>query len=465
MPRFVKESSFSVPPETLYRYHVSPGAFSRLSPPWESVALQGPDLGISEGLQRSLRLGPPPLSLTWVAQHESFVEGRQFADVMVRGPFRAWHHTHRFEPEAAGGSRLIDDITYELPGYLPFPEHLSVASFLEPQLQRMFLYRHRQTARDLERIEAYPGPHSSLPGGERWRVGVTGARGLVGSALSSFLGVAGHEVVPLIRGSSPPERGALWWPEPDLEALEGLDAVVHLAGESVAQPWTRAVREELYYSRVEGTKRLCRALSELSSPPKTLICASAIGYYDAEQSGPVGEEGRPGDDFLARICRDWEAATREAEEAGIRVCHLRVGLVVSSGGGLVAKQLPLFQCGLGAVLGHGQQMQSFIDRDDLVAAIYHLLHHPELSGPINGTAPYPVSQKVFAQALAAAVRRPLWLRVPEYPLRWVLRDQADMVFKGLAVLPERLIASGFLFQAPTLWDSLVHQLALQRTSS
>jgi uncharacterized protein (TIGR01777 family) len=452
MPSFQKESRFSIPAEALYRYHVSPGAFSRLSPPWEPVALQGPDGAIGPGDERTLRIGIKRLSVPWVARHEDFVTDRQFVDVMVSGPFRSWHHTHRFEPDN-GGSRLIDDIKYELPLNLP------LGGLVRKKLQRMFTYRHRQTARDLERIAAYPGP-SSARGGPSLKVGITGSRGLVGSALTSFLGVAGHQAFPLVRGADAPKEGALWWPEADLQAMEGMDAVVHLAGETIAQPWTQSAKDEIYYSRVEGTKRLCRALAELKNPPKTLICASAIGYYDSEQPGPVGEGGAPGNDLLAKICRDWEAATQVAEDAGIRVCHLRVGLVVSSGGGIFGIQFPVFGMGLGAVLGSGAQMQSFIDRDDLVAAIYHLIHRDDLSGPFNGTAPYPVSQKVTAQALAAALKRPLFLRVPESPIRMVMGAQADMLLKGLDVLPERLLASGFTFQAPTLWDSLVHQLAL-----
>ena len=457
MPSFVKESRFAISADELYRYHTRPGAFSRLTPPWEPVVLEGSDTAIHPGDERTLRLGKRRLSIPWVARHEDFVEGRQFVDVMVEGPFRAWKHTHRFEPdEQEAGCCLVDQIEYKLPLNLPF------GRMIDAKLQRMFTYRHRQTARDLERIVAYPGPASGT--GPSFRVGITGSRGLVGSALTSFLGVAGHQAFPLSRGSKVPKNGALWWPEPDTQAMEGMDAVVHLAGESIAQLWTQNVKDELYYSRVEGTKRLCRALAGLKNPPKVLVCASAVGYYDFNQPGPVGEWGVPGRDLLAEICRDWEAATSIAEEAGIRVCHLRVGLVVSSGGGIFGLQFPVFGLGLGAVLGNGAQMQSFIDRDDLVAAIYHLINREDLSGPFNGTAPYPISQKVTAQALAAAVKRPLIFRVPEAPVRMMLGAQADLLFKGLAVLPERLIESGFTFHAPTLWDSLVHQLALRRTT-
>ena len=454
MPKFVKESTFAAPAEMLYDYHLRPGAFSRLTPPWDSTRLEGPDDAISPGLERTLRVGPKPLTRTWVAVHEDFVPGRQFVDRMVRGPFRFWRHVHRFEPDG-DGCRLIDEIDFEIPFGLP------LGRLLVKKLEPMFTYRHRQIARDLGRIHNYPGPSSSQVSSPL-RIGVTGGRGLVGSALLSFLGVAGHHPVPLVRGVASSDRSVAWWPEPDLSGLEGLEAVVHLAGESIGQLWTSSVRDELYYSRVEGTKRLCRALARLKNPPKTLICASAVGLYDTSQPGPIGEWGAPGRDLLAQICQDWEAATEPAEEAGIRVCHLRMGLVVSSGGGIFGLQFPVFGLGLGAVLGNGEQIQSFIDRDDLVAAIYHLLSREDLSGPFNATAPYPVSQKVTAQALAAAVRRPLILTLPERPMRMVLGDQADLLFKGVAVLPERLMESGFTFDAPTLWDSLVHQLALRR---
>ncbi len=456
MPRYVKESYFSAPAEMLYEYHMRPGAFSRLNPPWAPARLESPDEAIYPGLERHLRVGPKRLNRPWSALHEDFVPGRQFVDRMTKGPLRAWRHVHRFTPDGHG-CQMSDEIEFQLPLGLP------LSRLLTKKLEPVFTYRHRQVARDLARINAYPGP-ASVRGGKALKIGITGSRGLVGSALSSLLAVAGHHPVSLVRGYSPPKQGALWWPEPDLEALEGLDAVVHLAGESIAQLWTSSVRDELYYSRVEGTKRLCRALASLKSPPRTLICASATGLYDTEQPGPVGEWGVPGRDLLGQICQDWEAATGIAEEAGIRVCHLRVGLVVSSGGGIFGLQFPVFGLGLGAVLGNGEQMQSFIDRDDLVAAIYHLIHRQDLSGAFNGTAPYPVSQKVTAQALAAAVRRPLLLKVPEKPVRMLFGSQADLLFKGLAVLPERLLESGFTFHAPTLWDSLVHQLALRKSN-
>lgn len=452
MPGFKHETSLPFRPQELYDYHLRPGAFHRLTPPWESVRVLEPDHGIHPGCERTLLIGPGPLAFRWVAAHENFVEGRQFCDRQQSGPFRSWVHTHAFL-DAPEGSLLQDRIEYSLPLGLP------LGWLFRGMLRRTFRYRHRQTLRDLTRITSYPGP-ASPKGGRPLKVAITGSSGLVGSHLSSFLGVAGHQVVPLERGLESSDEGVLWWPEPDLESLEGLDAVVHLAGEPVAQLWTPSVREKLYFSRVEGTQRLCEALAQLKNPPQTVICASAIGYYDQNQPGPIDEGGEPGSDLLARICHDWEAATRAAEDRGIRVCHLRVGLVVSAAGGYLKAQLPAFKMGAGAVLGDGQQVQNVIDIDDLVGAIYHLLQRSDLSGPFNGTGPEPVTQARFATLLASCLGRPLLLRAPGAPLRMLLRDQASMLLDGVTVQPKRLLDSGFTFQATTVQESLSHQLGL-----
>lgn len=452
MSTYCKESLIQATAAELYRYHTSPGALARLTPPWETIRVEEVDDGVEEGSIRTLHIGPGPLAVRWVAHHENFEQDRQFCDRQVQGPFRSWLHTHSFL-DGEPGCLLRDEIEYSAPLGLP------LGWLFNKKLEPCFRYRHRQTARDLERIRSYPGP-GSPQSGPALRIAITGSTGLVGSALSSFLSVAGHQVVPLQRGLEARGQGALWWPEPDLEALEGLDAVVHLAGEPVAQLWTKAVRERMYFSRVEGTQRLCEALASLQSPPKTLISASAIGYYDTSQAGPIGEDGLAGSDILARICMDWESATRAAEEAGIRVCHLRIGLVLSPQGGALKVQLPAFKLGGGAVLGDGQQLQNIIDRDDVVAAIYHLINRPDLQGAFNGTGPQPVSQAHFAEVLAQLLGRPLFLAVPERALRLLLRDQADMFCRGVAVLPERLLESGFRFQAQSLEDSLTHQLGL-----
>ncbi len=453
MKKLEYRSYLPASPDQVYQYHILPGAFSRLSPPWEPVRLLGGDDGISEGCRRTLKIGYGPLAITWVALHEDFAPGRGFCDRQLSGPFRTWRHHHLFEEGEAGGTELIDSLNFQLPLGLP------LSGLLRSRLNRMFAYRHRQTRRDLQRIREYPGPVSHLPG-KPLTIGITGASGLIGSRLASFLGVAGHRVVRLVRGAQGAESSdrVLWWPEPDLERLEGLDAVVHLAGESVAQLWTRGARERIAFSRVEGTRRLATALAALERPPKVFICGSAIGIYDLTVGQPVDERGPVGDDFLARVCRDWEAAALPVQAAGIRLCHLRTGLVLSSAGGVLGLQLPAVRLGGAAILGDGMQPQSFIDIDDLVGAIYHLLNRSDLSGAFNGTTPSPVSQRRFTEELARACGRTPWLRVPGKPLRLVLGEQASMFLDGLRVLPNRLLQSGFRFEAPTVEECLMHQV-------
>jgi uncharacterized protein len=457
MNTFEHRSNLAVSPSKLYRYHCNPGAFGRLKPPWEKVRVAEPDHGIEEGDLRHLRIGPWP-GVPWLAHHQEFVPDRQFVDVQLKGPFASWRHVHSFQPRGDDGSTLTDRIEYR------FPLGLPLGFLFKGMLERTFRYRHRQTMRDLKTMLAYPGPMND--GSEPLRVGITGASGFLGQALSSFLGVSGHKVVPLKRGQGPVSSdSALWWPEPDLEALEGLDAVVHLAGEPVAQYWTSSAKERIYFSRIEGTKRLCRALAELDKPPSVLVSTSAVGYYDQTLDHPVDESANPGDNFLSTVCRDWEESTFPAENAGIRVCHLRVGLVVSSGGGFLVPQLPAFKAGLGPVLGDGRQMQSVIDLDDLVGAIYHLIQKSELSGPFNGTAPHPLPQSEFAKQLAKACSAPQWLRFPEAPARLVLGEQAGILFEGVAALPKKLTESGYEFHSPTFWDSLRHQMSLPEEGS
>lgn len=425
------------------------------------ISLNEADRGTRPEQTRSLRMGvrgwPSFVAMPWVLRHEEFVSGQRFVDVQVRGPLRYWRHVHCFGPDRIddGTSVLSDEIKSECPwAWL----HLS-----RRFLARIIQYRHEQVDGDLVRIRSYPGPVSPMLG-PPLKVGITGSHGLVGSRLVSFLQVAGHHPVYLTRGRllGVGEDEASWWPEPDLDRLEGLDAVVHLAGATVFQPWTASAKEAIYYSRTEGTRRLARAVSLLRRPPRVLICASAIGYYGYDQSSPVAEDGALGQGFLAETCRDWEAATRVAEEAGVRVCHLRIGLVSTASGGAIGLQLPFFSWGLGAVVGLGDQVQSFIDRDDLVAAIYHLINRDDLSGPFNATAPHPVTQLMASRMLAAAFNRSVLLRVPSQPLAFGLGEQADLLLRGLAVVPERLLDSGFTFHYPTLWDSLAHELGLGR---
>jgi hypothetical protein len=294
-------------------------------------------------------------------------------------------------------------------------------------------------------------------------VAITGATGMIGNALSTALRSAGHRVIPVSRRALP--GGIRWNPaqgEIDASAFEGVAAVVHLAGENLAAGrWTVARKVALRQSRVDGTALLSRALAALQRPPAVLVSASAIGYYGATHGDEwLREEVPAGNDFLARLCVDWEAATSAAEQAGIRVVHPRFGLVFDPSGGALGRMLPLFRLGLGGALGPGTQWQSWIAIDDLAAALLHLLGRAELAGPINFVAPTPVRSADFARTLGAVLHRPALLRVPAWALRAALGDMADLtVLASQRVSADALIASGFAFPAGGLEPALRQLLA------
>jgi uncharacterized protein (TIGR01777 family) len=273
-------------------------------------------------------------------------------------------------------------------------------------------------------------------------VAVGGASGLIGSALCARLGATGHATRALPRGDV---DGAL---------LDGVDAVVHLGGANIAERrWSRARKQELRDSRVLSTARLARALAERARPPSLLLCASGIGYYGA-RSGDIDESAPRGDGFLAELCEAWEAAADPARAAGIRVVHARFGLVLSTAGGALGKQLPLFRRGLGVRLGDGSAPLSWIAMHDTLAALELLLSSPSLAGAFNLTAPAPVTQDEFATELARALGTHARLRMPAPLLRLALGELADSLLTGARVLPTRLVAAGFRFRYPTLPEAL-----------
>jgi len=271
------------------------------------------------------------------------------------------------------------------------------------------------------------------------RVLVTGSTGLVGEALVARLREAGHEPVRLVRRTHEgPEASVKWNPakgEIDAADLEGVDAIVHLAGENVADGrWDDAKKQRIYDSRVRSTKLLVETMRDLNQPPRILVCASAIGYYGARGDEELDEHSEPGDGFLAQVCKDWEHATVPAAEAGIRVVNARIGVVLSKQGGALAKMLTPFKLGVGGVLGDGRQYMSWIALDDLVGVLMHALETESLTGPVNAVTPNPVTNREFTKTLGKAIHRPTPFPVPKFALRLALREMADEML--LASIPQ-----------------------------
>ena len=297
------------------------------------------------------------------------------------------------------------------------------------------------------------------------RIAVSGSTGLIGSEVVTVLSAAGHEVVRLVRRApAPAEKAVRWDPEKggvDAAGLEGLDAVVHLAGENIAAGrWTAARKAAIRDSRVNGTRLLCDTLAGLSRPPKTLVCASAIGYYGDRGEELLTEDSSPGAGFLPEVCREWEAATEVAARKGIRVVALRIGVVLSPRGGALSRMLPPFRAGLGGVIGNGRQYVSWIALDDLVGVVLHALRSGELRGPVNAVAPVPATNRELTEALGEVLSRPTLFPVPAFALRLALGEMADALLLASArVAPRRLEETGYRFRFPELGAALRHLLA------
>ena len=299
------------------------------------------------------------------------------------------------------------------------------------------------------------------------RVAVSGSTGLVGSEVVTVLSAEGHEVVRLVRRApAHGEKTVRWDPEAgvnDAGGLEGCDAVVHLAGENVgAGRWTAARKAAIRDSRVKGTRLLCDALAGLARPPKTLVCASAVGYYGDRGEEVLTEESPPGAGFLPGICREWEAASVAAARKGIRVVALRIGMVLSPKGGALARMLPLFRAGLGGVLGSGKQYVSWVALDDLTGIVLHALSREELRGPVNAVTPRPVTNRELTEALGKVLSRPTLLPVPSFALRLAVGEMADpLLLASARVAPRRLEETGYRFRFPELRAALRHLLGRQ----
>jgi uncharacterized protein (TIGR01777 family) len=292
------------------------------------------------------------------------------------------------------------------------------------------------------------------------RIAVTGSTGLVGSALVVMLERRNHEVVRLVRHLNDAGAGAAFWDPAagvlDPAALAGVDAVVHLAGENIASGrWTPEFKARVSLSRTEPTRLIARTLASMTNGPRVFLSASAVGYYGHRGDTPLTEQDRPGNDFLASLCVEWESATRPASEAGVRVNQLRMGVVLSKEGGALAKMLPPFRMGLGGVIGNGCQHMSWISLHDAVRAIAHLLEAPAPEGPVNVTSPGPVTNRVFTRTLARVLNRPALFPVPAFAARLALGEMADAVLlSSIRVLPAALEQQGFAFHHPSLKEAL-----------
>lgn len=439
--RISRTSEFGCSLDALIAYHEHPDTFARLAPLWQRMRIIERSGGIAPGARTIFRGWIGPVPFTWIAEHVEH-EGHGFTDVMRRGPLRAWTHVHRFEATPTG-SRLTDEITLDVPAP-------SIArTRIEREVAALLRYRHTVTGDDL----MDPG-HAPL------RIAITGARGLIGSRLSARLRIRGHDVIPLVRRT--PAHGEVRWnPEGawDASPLEGIDAVVHLAGESIGARlrWTDETKRRILESRRQGTASLAEGLAGLRAPPGALVSASAVGIYGDRGDERLTESSPPGDGFLADVCRHWEAAADPARAAGIRVAHPRIGYVIAAKSGAIKPLVWLTLLGAGGPLGGGRHRMAWISLHDVTRALEFLVTEP-IEGPVNVTGPDPVPQRGLARALGQLLHRPALLPAPGWAIRLILGELGDELLKSQRAMPERLRAAGFRFRHDALRAALADEL-------
>lgn len=401
-----------------------------------------------------MRMGP--IRRRWVAEHHNFIDGRQFQDVQVQGPFAEWEHTHTILPVDDGQCELRDEIRYRLP--FGVVGRLLGGAFTKRMLDRLFAYRHRLTRDDLT-------AHAKYSKGRAMKILVTGSSGLVGSKLIPFLTTGGHNVVRLVRPSSKSTDGSTitWDPKAgtiDREAMNGFDAVVHLAGENIAgRRWNDAHKARIHDSRVQGTRLLAETLAGLDAPPKTLVLASAIGFYGDRGDEELDENSPPGNGFLADVCQEWEAAANPARDKGIRTVHARFGMILSPEEGALKELLFPFKMCVGGKMGSGRQYWSWIAIDDVITGLLHAIATESLSGPVNFVTPDPPTNREFTKTLGKVLGRPTILPMPGFAARLVIGEMADaLLLSSARVLPKKLLETGYDFRFPKLEPALRHLL-------
>ncbi len=428
------------PPDEVIAWHERPGALVRLLPPWQPLRVVEETPSLTDG-RAVLRL---PGGVRWVAQHSGAERSQCFVDELVSLPLR-WRHTHCFDPAGEGMSKVSDIVDTPVPASV---------------LLRTFRYRHALLAGELAAQQAQRDVAG--PAARPMTIAVTGASGLVGSALCAYLSTAGHRVLRLVRRGPRDACERPWEPEhPDEAALEGVDAVVHLAGAPIAGRFTAAHKRAVRESRVGPTQQLAGLMAAMVDGPRILVSASAIGYYGTDGGDEeLTEASARGSGFLAELVADWEDATAPARAAGLRVVHVRTGIVQSARGASLKLLRPLFAAGLGGPLAPGNQWVSWIGIDDLLDVFGRALVDGGLEGPLNAVAPEPVTNRDYAAALARVLHRPAVVPVPALGPRLLLGTEGarEMLEASQRVVPARMLAAGHVFRHPSLEACLRHQL-------
>ncbi len=447
----------------VFAWYEQPGAFERLAPPWQKLELVARSGGIRDGATVSLRTKIGPVWVRWDVEHRDYVQGVQFRDVQINGPFAEWEHEHRFA--AADGvdhaCLLTDSISYQLPFGL-FGRIFGEA-FARNELTRLFSYRHGITKAD---IESAARTISVRP----MKFLIAGASGLVGRALIPFLQTQGHTVVRLVRRPVQVADEVFWNPakgELSAEAMRGVDVVINLSGEGIADArWSAARKDAILSSRVDSTRTLVQAMRQLTrNRPFVFISGSATGFYGSKGDTVLDEDSPRGTGFLSDVCEAWEHEAREAEALGVRVVRLRTGVVLTPAEGALAKMMPAFLAGVGGRLASGKMWMSWISMDDLVGVIYHAVLDRRCDGAVNAVAPGAVTNAEFTRVLARVLRRTAILPMPGLALGAIFGEMArETLLASARVTPGKLQGANYVFRHATLEGALRHVLGRFRSA-
>ncbi|MBP03293.1 MAG: TIGR01777 family protein [Euryarchaeota archaeon] len=435
--------------EQTFDWHERKGAFRRLMPPWEQAELVSGESSLEDGTRLTFKFPMGPLKMKWIAEHSGYNPPHAFADTMIKGPFKTWHHVHSFVETENNTCRVDDRVEYTLP--MGILGRIFGSGNVRKRLDRMFKAREIRLAKDLKRYHNFA--HI-----KRKKILIAGSSGLIGRQLVAFFGTSGHDVWRLVR-RAPQENEVQWNPSEgkiNSDEIEGFDAVIHLGGAGIGDKrWTKKRKIVLEESRTKSTQLLSTTIAKLKNKPEVFIISSAMGYYGSRGDENLTEDSSAGSGFLPDMCVAWEASAQAAKDAGVRTIHCRTGLVLDATGGVLKKMLLPAQVGAGGPIGWGKQWYSWISMDDQVYAIDHLMMTKECSGAYNFGSPNPVRQKMFAKVLGKILRRPSFMPVPPFGI-WFLMGKMGVTLAtdSSKMLPNRLVESGYEFQHTDLESSL-----------
>lgn len=457
---FEHHSTYPCSAEELYNWHSRTGALQRLLPPWQNISVIAQQGGIEPGGSVELKMHAGPFPYRFLARHTDNRPPEMFKDIQEKGPFSSWSHCHYFS-DRENGALLYDKVEYSLPGHHFLP--VFIKEHVKGELQNLFRHREELVSADIELHNRC----SRAP----LKILITGASGVIGRDLLPLLTTGGHEVYTLVRRRPDPAKNEIYWDPArgilNEKELPEIDGVIHLAGEYIGlSRWTEEKKRRVIDSRIKGTTLLAKIFGTREKKPRAFLCASAIGYYGDTSDRLIDETAPHGDDFISEVCRLWEKGTEPATAAGIRTVFMRLGIGLTPQGGALQRILATSPLGCIRRFGSGRQYISWISRDDMVAAMLHLLSCDELEGPVNIAAPQPATNAEFMKTIARISNRPLLFSLPAWFLKMIYGQMAsEILLSGCRVSVDKLTQSGFRFRHPTLEIALKSLLGKKGGSS